>query len=35
MVLTANSEVVRQTARRKTGNGWFTSFIGRNRNTLP
>ena len=35
MILTANSEVARQTARRKTGNGWLTTFIGRNRNTLP
>jgi hypothetical protein len=33
MILTANSEVVRQ-ARRKTGNGWHTTFIGENRNTL-
>jgi hypothetical protein len=33
MILTANSEVVRQ-ARRKTGNGWLTTFIGENRNTL-
>ena len=33
MILTANSEVVRQT-RRKTGNGWLTTFIGENRNTL-
>ena len=33
MILTANSEVVRQT-RRKTGNGWHTTFIGENRNTL-
>ena len=33
MILTANSEVVRQ-ARRKTGNGWLTTFIGQNRNTL-
>src|SRR5262245_39919213 len=34
MILTANSEVARQTARRKTGNGWHTTFIGQNRNTL-
>jgi len=34
MILTANSEVARQTARRKTGNGWLTTFIGENRNTL-
>ena len=33
MILTANSEVVRQT-RRRTGNGWHTTFIGENRNTL-
>jgi hypothetical protein len=33
MILTANSEMVRQT-RRKTGNGWHTTFIGENRNTL-
>src|ERR1700723_580527 len=33
MILTANSEVVRQ-ARRKTGNGWVTTFMGENRNTL-
>ncbi len=34
MILTANSEVVHRTARRKTGNGWHTTFIGENRNTL-
>ncbi|MEJ0016175.1 MAG: hypothetical protein WDN25_06345 [Acetobacteraceae bacterium] len=34
MILTANSEIARQTARRKTGNGWHTTFIGENRNTL-
>jgi hypothetical protein len=34
MILTANSEVVRETTRRKTGNGWHTTFIGENRNTL-
>ena len=33
MILTANSEVARQT-RRRTGNGWLTTFIGENRNTL-
>jgi hypothetical protein len=33
MILTANSEIVRQ-MRRKTGNGWLTTFIGENRNTL-
>jgi hypothetical protein len=34
MILTANSEVARQTRRRKTGNGWHTTFIGENRYTL-
>ncbi len=34
MILTANSERARQTARRRTANGWITSFIGENRNTL-
>ena len=34
MILTANSEIARQTARRKSGNGWHTTFIGQNRNTL-
>src|SRR4051794_7124150 len=34
MILTADSAVARQTARRKTGNGWHTTFIGENRNTL-
>ena len=34
MILTANSETARQTARRKSGNGWHTTFIGQNRNTL-
>jgi hypothetical protein len=34
MILTANSETARQTARRRTGNGWLTTFIGENRNTL-
>ncbi len=34
MILTADSEHARQTARRKTGNGWHTTFIGQNRNTL-
>jgi hypothetical protein len=33
MILTANSAVARQT-RRRTGNGWHTTFIGENRNTL-
>lgn len=34
MILTADSQTARQTARRKTGNGWHTTFIGENRNTL-
>lgn len=34
MILTANSDVARLAARRKTGNGWLTTFIGQNRNTL-
>jgi len=34
MILTANSEVARQANRRRTGNGWLTTFIGQNRNTL-
>jgi hypothetical protein len=34
MILTADSEIARQTARRKSGNGWHTTFIGQNRNTL-
>ena len=34
MILTADSIVAHNTARRKTPNGWFTSFIGKNRNTL-
>src|SRR5690348_15044917 len=34
MILTANSEIAQQTTRRKTGNGWHTTFIGENRNTL-
>jgi hypothetical protein len=33
MILTANSDIARAT-RRKTGNGWLTTFIGENRNTL-
>jgi hypothetical protein len=33
MILTANSEMARHT-RRKTGNGWHTTFMGENRNTL-
>jgi hypothetical protein len=34
MILTADSETARAANRRKTGNGWNTAFIGRNRNTL-
>ncbi len=34
MILTANSEVARETTRRKTTYGWHTTFIGENRNTL-
>src|SRR5580698_8628680 len=34
MILTADSEAARAANRRKTGNGWNTAFIGRNRNTL-
>src|SRR6201994_1706941 len=34
MILTAKSDVQRETRRRRTGNGWHTTFIGENRNTL-
>jgi hypothetical protein len=34
MILTADSTVAHQTNRRKTPNGWNTTFIGQNRNTL-
>lgn len=34
MILTADSTVAHQTNRRKTQNGWHTTFIGQNRNTL-
>ncbi|MDR3531712.1 MAG: hypothetical protein P4L90_14325 [Rhodopila sp.] len=34
MILTADSIVARNTTRRKTANGWHTTFIGKNRNTL-
>jgi hypothetical protein len=34
MILTADSRVAHETARRKTHNGWHTTFIGQNRNTL-
>ncbi len=33
MILTADSRVAHETARRKTHNGWHTTFIGQNRNT--
>lgn len=34
MILTADSSVAHQTNRRKTHNGWHTTYIGQNRNTL-
>jgi hypothetical protein len=34
MILTADSIVAHSTSRRKTANGWHTTFIGKNRNTL-
>lgn len=34
MILTADSTLAHGTARRKTPNGWLTTFIGKNRNTL-
>jgi hypothetical protein len=34
MILTADSRVAHETTRRKTPNGWHTTFIGQNRNTL-
>ncbi len=34
MIVTADSIVAQQTNRRRTGNGWNTSYIGKNRNTL-
>jgi hypothetical protein len=34
MILTADSTVAAQANRRRTGNGWHTTFIGKNRNTL-
>jgi len=34
MILTADSVAALQANRRRTGNGWITSFIGKNRNTL-
>ena len=34
MILTADSTVATQANRRRTGNGWHTTYIGKNRNTL-
>jgi hypothetical protein len=34
MILTADSSVAAQANRRRTGNGFHTTFIGKNRNTL-
>ncbi|HVY14450.1 MAG TPA: hypothetical protein VHB27_04430 [Rhodopila sp.] len=34
MILTADSTVAHANNRRKTANGWHTTFIGQNRNTL-
>jgi hypothetical protein len=34
VILTADAETVRQTNRREAPNGWSTSFIGVNRNTI-
>ncbi|MSP01492.1 MAG: hypothetical protein EXR07_10655 [Acetobacteraceae bacterium] len=34
MIVTADSQVALQTNRRRTGNGWNTSYIGKNRSTL-
>jgi hypothetical protein len=34
MIVTADSTVARQANRRRTGNGWHTTYIGKNRNTL-
>src|ERR1700733_9562894 len=34
MILTADATVAQATSRRKTPNGWHTTFIGKNRNTL-
>jgi hypothetical protein len=34
MILTADSTVAHATSRRKTANGWHTTYIGKNRNTL-
>jgi hypothetical protein len=34
MILTADSDIAQKTNRRRTGNGWHTTYIGKNRNTL-
>ena len=34
MILTADSVVAHQANPRKTGNGWHTTYIAQNRNTL-
>lgn len=34
MILVANSAAAHRNNRRKTGNGWHTTYIGQNRNTL-
>ena len=34
MILTADSTIAHDTSRRKTKNGWHTTYIGQNRNTL-
>lgn len=34
MILTADSAAAHQANRRRTGNGWLTTHIGKNRNTL-
>src|SRR3954454_7396940 len=34
MILPADSTVAAQANRRRTGNGWLTTYIGKNRNTL-
>jgi hypothetical protein len=34
MILTADSIAAQQANRRRTGNGWHTTYIGKNRNTL-
>ena len=34
MIVIADSTAARAATRRKTGNGWHTTFIGQNRNTL-